>query len=73
MKKPSKKKLKDEISQKISESLTELVAAAASFGAVSHELYTDDRIKDLRDRGLKRLTDAAKDYHGTLTAAMVLS
>lgn len=73
MKKQNKAKLKEEITQKVSERLTELVAAAASYGAVSHELYTDDRVKDLRDRGLKRLTDAAKDYHSTLTAAMVLS
>lgn len=71
--KKQNKKLKDEITQKVSERLTELVAAAASYGAVSHELYTDARVKDLRDRGLKRLTDAAKDYHQTLTAAMVLS
>jgi hypothetical protein len=73
MKKQNKAKLKEEITLKISERLTELVAAAASYGALSHELYTDDRIKDLRDRGLKRLTDAAKDYHSVLTAAMVLS
>lgn len=73
MKKPNKTKLKTEIKDKISETLQELVAAAASYGAVSHELYTDARVKDLRDRALKRLTDSAKEYHETLTAAMVLS
>jgi hypothetical protein len=73
MKKPSKAKLTEEITQKVSERMIELIAAAASYGAVSHKLYTDARIKTLRSRALKRLCNAAKDYHETLTSAMVLS
>jgi hypothetical protein len=73
MKKPSKSEITKEITKNIGERMVELVAAAASYGAVNHKLYTDARIKTLRIRALKRLTNAAKDYHETLTAAMVLS